>query len=56
MSADQVKLTHQLILVSNVFLHLVDEREEKVYTRHLIGRVVSEAVRGWLTECSWTYS
>ena len=49
MNADQAKLAHQLILVTNTFLHQVDKRKEKVYACHPIGKAVSEVVRRWLT-------
>ena len=52
MSGDQAKLVHQLILIANVFLHLVDEGKEKVYAHYPISRAVSQAVRGWLTRRS----
>ena len=45
MSANQAKLAHQLIVVTNIFLRPVDEHEEKAHTRHPIGRAVIEAVR-----------
>ena len=49
MSANQVKLAHQFILIINTFLRLVDEREKKAYAGHHIGKDVSEAVRRCLT-------
>ena len=55
MSADQAKLAHQLILVTNAFLYPVDKREEKTHAHYPIGKAVGEAVRGWLTVRSWTY-
>ena len=52
MNADQTNLAYQLILVINVFLRLVDRREEKPYACYHIGKAISEAVRGWLTRHS----
>ena len=52
MSADQTKLAHQLILVTNAFLRPVDEREEKTHAHYPIGRAVSEAVWERLIGCS----
>ena len=56
MSANQAKFAHQLILVLNAFLHLVDKRKEKAHACHLIGKAVSEVVKGWLTKRKWIYS
>ena len=52
MSADQAKLVYQLILVTIAFLHPINERQEKTYTCYLIGRAVSEVVKGWPTKRS----
>ena len=49
MSANQAKLMHQLILVTNAFLCPVDKHKEKVHTCHPILRAVSEKVKRWLT-------
>ena len=51
MSADQTtKLAHQLILLTNAFVHLV------VWQKLTLGteRTLSEAVRRWLTEQSFS--
>ena len=45
MSADQVKLVYQLILVTNAFLRPVNKREKETHARHPIARAVSKAVR-----------
>ena len=55
MSADQAKLAHQLIAVTNVFLRPVDHHEMKAHAYHPISRAVSEMVKGGLTRRSWTY-
>ena len=45
MGADQAKLAHKLILVTNVFLRLVDEREEKTHTCYSIGKAINKAIK-----------
>ena len=45
MNADQVKLAHQLILVTNVFLFLIDKHKKKTYACHSTSRAISEAVK-----------
>ena len=51
MSTNQAgKLAHQLILLTNAFLDLVIECEEKIHICHSIGQVASEAVRQWLAK------
>ena len=52
MSANQTKLAHQLILVTNAFLHPINKREEKTYAHHPFSQGVSKATRCWLTGCS----
>lgn len=46
MSVDQGKLVHQLIIVTNAFLRLINKREEKVYACHPIGTPMSEVISG----------
>ena len=55
MTGEQAKLAHQLIPFINTFLHPVDKREEKTHARHPISKIMSEAVKLWLTRRSWTY-
>ena len=45
MSVDQARLTNQLMLLINAFLHLFDKCKKKAQVYHPIGRIVSEAVR-----------
>ena len=50
MSINQAKLTHQLILVTNVFLRLINKRKKKAHVDYSIAKAVSETVRKWLTK------
>ena len=50
MNADQVSMfVHQLMLFTNVFLHLMLECKKKAYTCNFIKEAVSKAVKNQLT-------
>ena len=56
MNIDQAKFSHQYILITNVFVHLMNRRKKKVHIFYTIGKAVSEVVREWLTGRSSIYS
>ena len=49
MNIDYIKFEQQLILVSNIFLRLVDEHKEKVHVCYPSDKAVSEMIKGLLT-------
>ena len=45
MYVNQTKLMHQLILITNTFLRLIDKYKKKTHACHPIGKGINKAVK-----------